>query len=294
MKKKRVNKKIYIYIVCIVLAIGVTGAGCWFYLANDKPVEQLGEKEVIEHKENNEEPETANEESTQDMVIENQIELLPRDLSTIKEYLSTFPDDSDRMTLTDAYVNVHGTIVSGQDKWDSFYKNVQSGKPAEIVTVQYTTEGDAILNYLNFDGNDFYLVEDDSRDGFAGQGEHYREHTYRYLKIFDKTYEDREDTQYFMLVNDESLTFEELEEYWLSSAIEETIEYHILGCINVSSSRDATLLNDAVSDAIININMSKKAGLMHPTSDFATEAHIICYKQDDIETNNTITIYACP
>ena len=56
--------------------------------------------------------------------------------------------------------------------------NVQTEVPDELVIVQFTTEGDPILIYLNTNAGNVYCVEDASRDAWAGNGERYFEKTY--------------------------------------------------------------------------------------------------------------------
>lgn len=142
-----------------------------------------------------------------------------RDFKAVQERLAGYPDTYEELLREDAYVILHGEVKSGQDKWDRFYQNVQNQIPAEIVLIQFTDEGDAILTYLYYDGNDFYAVEDDSRDAFAGAGERYWEKQFKYLKIFEEAV-NGESARSIMLLDDNNLTWEDIKKSWLSSSSE--------------------------------------------------------------------------
>lgn len=96
---------------------------------------------------------------------------------TIKAYLATFPNNYPELTdRQDVIVqDVDGSIsVSGQELWAHFEKTVQADEEAAVTIIQFTVEGDAILKYLHFDGADFYVLEDTTRDVF-GSGEYYEQ-----------------------------------------------------------------------------------------------------------------------
>ena len=64
---------------------------------------------------------------------------------------------------------MHGELKQ-QGNWDKFLKSVEKGKAAEFSVVQYTTEGDPIIDYVSYDGQKFHLKVDNSRDKW-GTGE---------------------------------------------------------------------------------------------------------------------------
>lgn len=79
-----------------------------------------------------------------------------------KPYSSENPIESD-------VVDRHGEI-SNIDKFKSFIENVEGGVKDEIRITVYTTEGDPIFYYLNYDGNKIQYTYDNSQDGYAGTG----------------------------------------------------------------------------------------------------------------------------
>ena len=135
--------------------------------------------------------------------------LLPRDLDSVSSCLTRYPNDFEELTAGDNYVIVHGRQYAGVELWESFYNNVRNGTPAELVLIQFTVEGDAILNYLNYDGIDFYLVNDYTRDAFAGDGKKYSEDIYPYLKVFDSTRENGDYERIILLTEDDGLSARE-------------------------------------------------------------------------------------
>jgi hypothetical protein len=106
----------------------------------------------------------------------------PEDQEKIQELLLTY-------SISDAvengcFVIVHG-VVKGDSKkaWDNFYANVNSGEDAAILIIQYTIEGDPILNYVSFTNGSFYSVTDVSRDAWGGP-EPYYSGSYKFLNRF--------------------------------------------------------------------------------------------------------------
>lgn len=63
-------------------------------------------------------------------------------------------------------VIMHG-ILKQAGNWDKFLASVQSGTASEISIVNYTVEGDPIIDYVKYDGQEFYLKRDNSHDKFS-------------------------------------------------------------------------------------------------------------------------------
>lgn len=140
-----------------------------------------------------------------------------RDFEAIKARLSGYSNDLNELSVTDSYVLLHGQQYSGLEYWDSFYSDIQNLTPSELTMIQFTVEGDAILYYLNYDGSDFYMVTDYSRDAFSGDDDKYREDAYSCLKVFDTTVENGDYERTLILTDDKDLT---LEQYKASAGAE--------------------------------------------------------------------------
>ena len=105
-----------------------------------------------------------------------------RDLEEVKQYLSSLPDSVDKLQKQGAFVDRFGGKKS-RENWESFYQNVQAGTPDAIEFARYTTEGDAVITYVDYDGTDFYAVVDTTRDKW-GQGQIF-ERNYAYLNTYE-------------------------------------------------------------------------------------------------------------
>lgn len=136
-----------------------------------------------------------------------------RDLDTIKTSLAQYSNDLDELAESDSYVILHGQQYSGSRHWDSFYENVQNNIPDHLTLVQFTVEGDAILSYLDYDGKDFYMISDYSRDAFMGDEDKYQAAAYSCLKVFDHTRENGDFERLILLTDLNDLTLEQYESY---------------------------------------------------------------------------------
>lgn len=106
-----------------------------------------------------------------------------RDFAAAKDRLAAYPDEFEELCQTEAYIILHGSVEKGQEKWEDFLTGVKAVEPAAIDIVQFTIEGDPIITCLYFDGQEFYVVRDNTRDAFAGSGTGITESRYPYLNI---------------------------------------------------------------------------------------------------------------
>ena len=120
-------------------------------------------------------------------------------------------------------INTGGELRRGKELLDNFLKSINGGKPAEFTSLMYTVEGDAIYTYVLFDGDKFYSVEDDSRDKFRGDGEAYVSYESKYLKEFDGG-----DYLTYIMLDDDSLTYDDIVKSWLSSTTEAFVKMKVL------------------------------------------------------------------
>lgn len=132
----------------------------------------------------------------------------------------------------EALIRIRGSKVEkGRERWDTFYENVQQGIPAEMMMIQFTAEGTPIITYLNYNGKEFYVLQDSSREKSDNKEEPYIERKYAYLKIFEKEYENGEKALEIYLVNQEELTEEDIINYYLRSTYSEVIDFWMIACI---------------------------------------------------------------
>ena len=118
------------------------------------------------------------------------------------------------------------TCTSGKEVWDAFYKSASSGKPASVLCAfYYTLDKEGVSEELYEQEKDLYpqlffmLVEFDGKEYSvkvrqSSEEKPEKEETYQYLKHYTgdapstATYSTYE---YFVLVDDDSLTWEDIE-----------------------------------------------------------------------------------
>lgn len=158
-------------------------------------------------------------------------------LEEVIKILSPYSDELMELKKQECYIVLHGDSYSGEEYWTAFYDNVGKGIPAELVFVQFTTEGDPVLYYIQYNGESFYQVRDMSNDAFRGHQEPYTESTYPYIKVFEPIMENGDICRYVYATTNEALTLEDVfYAYENNSRIEtadfEHILYAVLGNTN--------------------------------------------------------------
>lgn len=193
-------------------------------------------------------------------VLENEDSFEHKSLKEVKSYLKTFSSDSESLEKEGCFVSVHG--VNGSDAvniWNTFIQKVNEQKAAQIVFAQFTDEGDAVLDYLEYNGSDFYHVCDSTRDEFFGTGERYYEETFPYLKLFEKTNDNGDNQKYLVLTTQKDLSYDMFYKayYEESKEVSLAFEYRLLltyvtGNANINLSEQ-----EGEHDVSYNYDMSK-------------------------------------
>ncbi len=120
-------------------------------------------------------------------------------------------------------------IVGNKELWDDFNNNVKNKKEDSIIIVQYTAQEDAILTYLSYINDKFFMVRDESRDRYRDvRDEDYYKYDFKYMKIFEENKQ-----IYAYLLDDNNITLDELNFSLLSENISEWIPYGFIFSINV-------------------------------------------------------------
>lgn len=130
----------------------------------------------------------------------------------VKAYLAGLPDDADKLVKAGCFAITYNGI-SGVENWNEFSSSVSNGQPAELVCAQYTVEGDAIFDYMYYNGSDIYHVCDFRRDMFSAGSEDDKcyEERFQYIKVFDNVENDGDKVKYVVLTDKEGLTLDEYE-----------------------------------------------------------------------------------
>lgn len=104
---------------------------------------------------------------------------LARDTQAVKAELENLPDSLEELSETYdvCCLDYNNAIVGdfGMGYLASFLRAVEIGEPGKLILAGTTDEGDAILTYISYNGKDFYVMQDNSRDKFRGTGEAYTE-----------------------------------------------------------------------------------------------------------------------
>lgn len=104
---------------------------------------------------------------------------LERDTQAVKAELENLPDSLEELSETYdvCCLDYNNAIVGdlGMGYLASFLRTVEIGEPGKLILAGTTEEGDVILTYISYNGTDFYVMQDNSRDKFRGTGEAYTE-----------------------------------------------------------------------------------------------------------------------
>lgn len=104
---------------------------------------------------------------------------LARDTQAVKEELQSLPDSFEELCQNYEVcgLDYNNAVVGdwGMGYLASFLQAVEVGEPGKLILAGTTVEGDAIVTYISYNGTDFYVMQDNSRDKFRGTGETYTE-----------------------------------------------------------------------------------------------------------------------
>ena len=147
------------------------------------------------------------------------------DIKKVKKLLKSYGTSHDltikKVKNREILVLKDGIIKENENLWNEFFTNTKNNKESYIIILQYTPQNDPILTYLSYKNNEYYMLEDDSRDKFrGGEKEDYYEYTFKYLKLFEEN-----EKVYVYLLDDDKITLEKLNYSLLSSKIDEWIPY---------------------------------------------------------------------
>ncbi len=104
-------------------------------------------------------------------------------LDEVKSHLGSLPDD--RESLAEAgVVTASGGGLSDSDRWRSFLESVRSGASASVDVASFNSQGEAVIDHIDFDGYRFTDVRDNTRNHHY-LGSAYIVRHYSYLAGFD-------------------------------------------------------------------------------------------------------------
>lgn len=136
-----------------------------------------------------------------------------RDMDAIKTHLSSYGEEYESFRNSERLAVLrHNATVQELEAWFAFVEKTRAGRPASVDMVYFTDEGDPILLYLHYDGNDYMLVADTTRDHFGTP----TVSSVKYSKLVEITEESENGrTMYHaILANKEYESIEELQAVW--------------------------------------------------------------------------------
>lgn len=147
------------------------------------------------------------------------------DMEAITEHLSLYSNDcEEHVKIEDLAVIYDNPDFVNLEPWYAFVKKVNAGEAAYVDMVDYTTEGDSIFYYVHFDGKEFFVVQDSTRDSYGTPV--ILQEKYTYLQEFIEETEDGNQIYDVVLSNIELTSSEHWSEvFWQVCAEMEAGEY---------------------------------------------------------------------
>lgn len=124
------------------------------------------------------------------------------DINEVREHQAGYPETyADILACEDCYIVVHGEVKAGQIYWEAFLDRAKAGQSAWVDIVQFTVEGDPIIETIHFDGENYWICTDYSRDAFRGNGEAFYEESFAFLQKVERSCEDGSTSAEYLLTD---------------------------------------------------------------------------------------------
>lgn len=173
-------------------------------------------------------------------------------LDEVKELLRELPDEyAHVMQREDIYSVMLGVAQNGFEAYNKFVSNMRLHRPTELIMAQFTTNFDPIYYYMEYNGSDFHVVEDKTRDGYDTESG-YSDYYAKYLKV--ETYDNSDGIiEYAYLSDDEGMSYQNIKKYFVDVEKGNTDLMHpefwefYIGTISEEEMRNRVLTPDRVS-----------------------------------------------
>lgn len=137
-----------------------------------------------------------------------------KSVSEIKDILKTYPADYNSIIETDyIYSTLFGSVQSGLGVFETFVADCRLGVPGYMVMAQFTTNLDPIYYYIEYDGDNYHVVVDQTRDGYIG-ARGYVERTGKYFKMEQYVAPDGTIGEYGFLTDDADIHYTDIIKYY--------------------------------------------------------------------------------
>lgn len=146
------------------------------------------------------------------------VQLIAKEIKVIEEVKDNWPPtaqlDKDYTSDAAGEDGCYVESLNGRENKDAathFYETSSQGICAYLRKVFYTDEGDPIITDFIYDGTKFYIVNDATRDAYAGSGSKIDKKEYSYINTYEKG-----STKIIYLANKQGISPEEYEKLVLS------------------------------------------------------------------------------
>ncbi|SHO51944.1 DUF4362 domain-containing protein [Anaerocolumna xylanovorans] len=147
------------------------------------------------------------------------VQLTAKKITVIEEVKDNWPPTSQlKKDYSPEEAKEDGCYVeslSGKENKDiaaRFQGNSSQGICAYLRKVAYTVEGDPVITDFIYDGTKFYVINDATRDAFAGSGNKIMQKEYLYINTYEKG-----GTKIIYLADEKDISQEEYEEKVMSA-----------------------------------------------------------------------------
>ncbi len=145
-------------------------------------------------------------------------------LEEIREKLKELPDHfAEIAQREDLFAITYGSARVGQELWESFLADVRFGNASQVILTQFTVDEDPIYYFIEYNGDSFHIVVDNTRDGYDEESG-YAEGFWNYLKVEGYEQENGSITEYAFLCNNEKLTYQMVQDFYSGNASAEMEE----------------------------------------------------------------------
>ncbi len=152
----------------------------------------------------------------------NKEEFIP--IEEIREKLKELPDNfAEIAQRDDVFAITYGSARTGQQIWEEFLSDIRFGTPSQVILTQFTVDEDPIYYYIEYNGDSFHIVVDNTRDGYDDESG-YTEGFWNYLKVEGYAEQDGSITEYAFLCDSNELTYRMVQDYYagnMSAGMEE-------------------------------------------------------------------------
>lgn len=139
-------------------------------------------------------------------------------IEEIRAKLKELPDHfAEIAQRDDVFAITYGSARVGQQLWERFLSDIRFKTPSQVILTQFTVDEDPIYYFIEYNGDSFHIVVDNTRDGYDDESG-YTEGFWNYLKVEGYAEEDGSITEYAFLCDSNELTYRMVQDYYAGNA----------------------------------------------------------------------------